>query len=91
MGASKKIMEKFLIRESQYQNISLARFANVAFSDGSLLFGFEQRVKKQPLSAPNDIERYFVTNKESGELCLFSCIFGENRIFFSPNSVKILN
>ena len=85
MGASKKIMEKFLIRESQYQNISLARFANVAFSDGSLLFGFEQRVKKkQPLSAPNDIERYFVTNKESGELCLFSCIFGENRDIFFP-------
>lgn len=85
MGASKKIMEKFLIRESEYQNISLARFANVTFSEGSLLYGFQQRVKKkQPLSAPNDIERYFVTSRESGELSLFSCILGENRDIYFP-------
>ena len=85
MGASKKIMENFLIRESENQNISLARFANVAFSDGSLLFGFEQRIKKkQPLSAPLDIERYFITQQESGELCMISGILGKNRdIFFS--------
>ena len=85
MGASKKIMEKFLIRESESQNISLARFANVAFSDGSLLHGFTKRIeKKQPLSAPLDIERYFITHQESGELCLFSSILGENREILFP-------
>ena len=85
MGASKKIMEKFLIKESESQNISLARFANVAFSDGSLLHGFNKRIeKKQPLSAPMDIERYFITSKESGELCLFSSILGENRDILFP-------
>ena len=85
MGASKKIMENFLIRESEYQNISMARFANVAFSDGSLLFGFEQRIKKkQPLSAPLDIERYFITQQESGELCMISGILGKNRDIFFP-------
>ncbi|MFL2776363.1 MAG: polysaccharide biosynthesis protein [Gammaproteobacteria bacterium] len=85
MGASKKIMENFLIRESENQNISLARFANVAFSDGSLLFGFEQRIKKkQPLSAPLDIERYFITQQESGELCMISGILGKNRDIFFP-------
>jgi FlaA1/EpsC-like NDP-sugar epimerase len=85
MGASKRIMEMFLIRRSQNIEISTARFANVAFSDGSLLYGFNQRVqKKQPIVAPNDIKRYFVTPKESGELCLMACIFGENRDIFFP-------
>tara|TARA_Y200000002_G_scaffold157518_1_gene130287 strand:+ start:13522 stop:14709 length:1188 start_codon:yes stop_codon:yes gene_type:complete len=85
MGASKKIMEKFLFRESKSQNIALARFANVAFSDGSLLHGFNQRIsKKQPLSAPSDIERYFITSKESGELCLLSSLLGDNRDIFFP-------
>lgn len=85
MGASKRIMEMFLTRQSEYIEISTARFANVAFSDGSLLHGFNQRIqKKQPLVAPNDIKRYFVTPKESGELCLMSCIFGENRDIFFP-------
>jgi UDP-N-acetylglucosamine 4,6-dehydratase len=66
-------------------NISTARFANVAFSDGSLLHGFNQRIqKRQPIVAPQDIKRYFVTPKESGELCLMSCIFGENRDIFFP-------
>src|SRR5690606_2551289 len=61
------------------------RFANVAFSDGSLLHGFNKRIeKKQPIVAPNDIKRYFVIPKESGELCLMSCIFGENRDIFFP-------
>ena len=84
MGASKRIMEMFLMRESLTQNISMARFANVAFSDGSLLHGFNQRfAKRQPLSAPNDVRRYFVTPQESGELCLLSGLFGKNRdIFF---------
>ena len=85
MGASKRIMEMFLMRRSLEINISTARFANVAFSDGSLLFGFNQRIqKKQPIVAPNDIKRYFVTPKESGELCLMSCIYGENRDIFFP-------
>ena len=70
MGGSKRIMEMFLMRESLSQNISMSRFANVAFSDGSLLHGFNQRIaKKQPISAPNDVKRYFVTGQESGELC----------------------
>lgn len=85
MGASKRIMEMFLMRRSLDIDISTARFANVAFSDGSLLHGFNQRImKKQPIAAPNDIKRYFVTPKESGELCLMSCIFGENRDIFFP-------
>ena len=85
MGASKRIMEMYLMKMSQDITISTARFANVAFSDGSLLHGFNQRIlKKQPIVAPNDIKRYFVTPKESGELCLMSCIFGENRDIFFP-------
>lgn len=85
MGASKRIMEMFLMRKSEEIAISTARFANVAFSDGSLLHGFNQRIqKKQPIVAPNDIKRYFVIPKESGELCLMSCIFGENRDIFFP-------
>ena len=91
MGASKRIMEKFLMRESLSQNISMARFANVAFSDGSLLHGFNQRfAKQQPISAPNDIRRYFLTPQESGELCLMSGLFGNNRdIFFPKLSEKL--
>ena len=91
MGASKRIMEMFLMRESLTQNISMARFANVAFSDGSLLHGFNQRfAKKQPFSAPNDVRRYFVTPQESGELCLLSGLLGENRdIFFPKLSEKL--
>jgi len=85
MGASKRIMEMFLMRRSLELPISTARFANVAFSDGSLLHGFNQRIqKRQPIVAPQDIKRYFVTPKESGELCLMSCIFGENRDIFFP-------
>ena len=85
MGASKRIMEMFLLKYSQKIDISTARFANVAFSDGSLLHGFEQRIKKtQPIVAPSDIRRYFVTPQESGELCLMSCIFGESGDIFFP-------
>jgi len=91
MGASKRIMEMFLMRESLTQNISMARFANVAFSDGSLLHGFNQRfAKRQPFSAPNDVRRYFVTPQESGELCLLSGLLGKNRdIFFPKLSEKL--
>ena len=79
------------MRESLTQNISMARFANVAFSDGSLLHGFNQRfAKRQPFSAPNDVRRYFVTPQESGELCLLSGLLGENRdIFFPKLSEKL--
>jgi FlaA1/EpsC-like NDP-sugar epimerase len=85
MGASKRIMEMFLMRESETMTISMARFANVAFSDGSLLHGFNQRFsKRQPLSAPNDVRRYFVTAQESGELCLMSGLLGGNRDIFFP-------
>ncbi len=85
MGASKRIMEMFLMRASLELPISTARFANVAFSDGSLLHGFNQRfAKRQPISAPNDVRRYFVTPQESGELCLSSCLLGNNRDIFFP-------
>ena len=85
MGASKRIMELFMQRESNNITISMARFANVAFSDGSLLHGFNQRLQKaQPISAPNDVKRYFVTPQESGELCLLSAIYGENLDIFFP-------
>lgn len=92
MGASKRIMEMFLMVRSTEIDISTARFANVAFSDGSLLHGFNQRInKRQPIAAPNDIKRYFVTPKESGELCLMSCIFGDNRDIFFPKLSKSLH
>ena len=85
MGASKRIMEMFLMRESEDIPISMSRFANVAFSDGSLLHGFNQRFsKRQPFSAPNDVLRYFVTPQESGELCLMSGLLGQNREIFFP-------
>ena len=92
MGASKRIMEIFLMRRSKDIKISTARFANVAFSDGSLLHGFNQRVqKRQPIVAPNDIKRYFILPKESGELCLMSCLMGENRDIFFPKLSKDLH
>lgn len=91
MGASKAIMEQFLMRDSRELPVSTARFANVAFSDGSLLHGFNQRYnKRQPIAAPKDVRRYFVTPQESGELCLMSCLLGENRnIFFPKLSEKL--
>ena len=92
MGASKRIMEMFLMRRSKEIDISTARFANVAFSDGSLLHGFNQRIMKmQPIVAPNDIKRYFVIPEESGQLCLMSCIFGENRDIFFPKLSESLH
>lgn len=92
MGASKRIMEMFLMRRSKDISISTARFANVAFSDGSLLHGFNQRLQKnQPIVAPADIKRYFVTPQESGELCLMSCILGENRDIFFPKLSEALH
>ena len=91
MGASKKIMEMFVNRRSQNINVSMARFANVAFSDGSLLYSLNNRIeKKQPIVAPNDIKRYFIIPEESGELCLMSCIFGNNSDIFFPKPSKNL-
>jgi FlaA1/EpsC-like NDP-sugar epimerase len=85
MGASKRIMEMFIMKTSQEINISTARFANVAFSDGSLLHGFNKRIEKlQPIVAPTDVKRYFVVPQEAGELCLMSCLLGQNRDIFFP-------
>jgi FlaA1/EpsC-like NDP-sugar epimerase len=85
MGASKRIMELFLLNASLAVPVSTARFANVAFSDGGLLHGFAQRIaKQQPLSAPRDVRRYFISQEESGVLCVMSCLFGENRDIFFP-------
>ena len=92
MGGSKRIMELFLQRRSKQIQISTARFANVAFSDGSLLHGFNQRLLKgQPIVAPNDIKRYFVTPQESGELCLMSCIFGADMDIYFPKLSESLH
>ena len=92
MGASKRIMEMFANQLSEKIDVSMARFANVAFSDGSLLHGFNQRIqKRQPIVAPNDVKRYFVIPKESGELCLMSSIFGENRDIFFPKLSESLH
>jgi FlaA1/EpsC-like NDP-sugar epimerase len=85
MGASKRIMEMFVSRRSKSIDVSMARFANVAFSDGSLLYGFNQRIeKKQPIVAPDDIKRYFIIDEESGELCMMSSLFGQNCDIFFP-------
>lgn len=92
MGASKRIMEMFLMDNSENIPVSTARFANVAFSDGSLLYGFNKRIEKnQPIAAPNDVKRYFVTQKEAGELCLLSCLFGSNRDIFFPKLDSTVN
>lgn len=85
MGASKKLMEKVLMAYSNDIKISTARFANVAFSNGSLLFGFIQRIlKRQPLSSPNDVKRYFVSPIESGQLCMLACVLGDSKNIFFP-------
>jgi FlaA1/EpsC-like NDP-sugar epimerase len=85
MGASKRIMEMFLMRRSDQIPVSTARFANVAFSDGSLPHSWTQRLaKRQPLAAPDDVRRYFVTDSEGAILCLMSTFFGHNRDIFFP-------
>jgi FlaA1/EpsC-like NDP-sugar epimerase len=86
MGSTKRIMEDMLFRDEGSTAVSTARFANVAFSDGSLLHGFRQRfLLQQPISAPSDVRRYFVTGEESGLLCLASLVLGANREIFFPN------
>lgn len=85
MGASKRIMEMFILRSDTPLPVSTARFANVAFSDGSLLYGFNRRIlKRQPIAAPLDVRRYFVTPEESGILCLMSALLGEHMDIFFP-------
>lgn len=95
MGATKRAMELCLMIKDNLTPISSARFANVAFSDGSLLDGFSRRLELgQPISAPKDIKRFFITEDEAGLICLFSCIFGEtNEIFFpyNDNEIKLIN
>ena len=88
MGATKRIMEICLAQKAGRTAVSTARFANVAFSDGSLLHGFNARLAKhQPLAAPSDIKRYFMTGPEAGLLCLFSAIIGnDNEIYFPKMS-----
>ncbi len=85
MGASKKLMEEAILAYSDQMPITTARFANVAFSNGSLLFGFRERFdRRQPLSAPRDVRRYFVSPDESGQLCLLACVLGESGDIFFP-------
>ncbi len=85
MGASKKLMEKVLMAYSKNIKITTARFANVAFSNGSLLDGFIYRMmKRQPLSSPSDVRRYFVSPLESGQLCMLASILGDSGDIFFP-------
>jgi FlaA1/EpsC-like NDP-sugar epimerase len=85
MGASKRIMEDLIFSYSDKFPVKTARFANVAFSNGSLPAGFLARLSKlQPLSAPSDVKRYFVSPEESGQICMLSCMLGNNREIFFP-------
>tara|TARA_B110001450_G_C17645594_1_gene491089 strand:+ start:53 stop:1252 length:1200 start_codon:yes stop_codon:yes gene_type:complete len=85
MGASKSLMEKIILSYKNNFKVSTARFANVAFSNGSLLDGFINRLnKRQPLSCPNDVKRFFVSPKESGQICLLASIIGDSGDIFFP-------
>lgn len=85
MGASKRIMEDLIFSYSDKFPVKTARFANVAFSNGSLPAGFLARIAKlQPISAPKDVKRYFVSPEESGQICMLSCMLGNNREIFFP-------
>ena len=89
MGASKRIMEDMIMAYSSQFKVTTARFANVAFSNGSLLAGFVDRImKKQPLAAPYDVRRYFVSPEESGQICMLACILGRNGEIFFPKLGK---
>lgn len=89
MGATKMAMEQVLLHRSEEQPFSTARFANVAFSDGSLPFGFLKRIeRRQALAAPNDVRRFFISHQEAGELCVLSAMAGNNRDVFFPDLVE---
>ncbi len=92
MGGSKRIMEMFLLGEESSTEVSTARFANVAFSDGSLPHAWTRRMRnRQPLSAPTDIRRYFVTGQEGAQLCLFSILLGHDHEIYFPKLSSSLN
>ena len=94
MGASKKLMEELILSYTDQIKITTARFANVAFSNGSLLAGYIDRIfKKQPISCPEDIKRFFVSPEESGQICLLACILGTSGDIFFPKleSHKMIN
>ena len=85
MGASKSLMEKLILSKRNHFRVSTARFANVAFSNGSLLDGFNFRLnKKQPLSCPSDIKRFFVTHEQAGKICLLATFLGDTGNIFFP-------
>lgn len=85
MGASKRIMEDLVMAYNKYFKVTTARFANVAFSNGSLPDGWIHRLqKKQPLAAPSDVKRYFVSPEESGQICMLACILGNGGEVFFP-------
>lgn len=85
MGASKRIMEDLVMAYNRYYKVTTARFANVAFSNGSLPDGWLHRLqKKQPVVAPNDVRRYFVSPEESGQICMLACILGKGGEIFFP-------
>ena len=85
MGASKKLMEEVIMAYSEQIPITTARFANVAFSNGSLLDGYFQRLmKNQPLSCPSDVRRFFVSPDESGQICMLACMLGNSSEIFFP-------
>ena len=85
MGASKRIMEDLVMAYNQYFKVTTARFANVAFSNGSLPDGWLHRLqKRQPLAAPSDVQRYFVSPEESGQICMLACILGKGGEVFFP-------
>ena len=85
MGASKRIMEDLVMAYNKYFKVTTARFANVAFSNGSLPDGWLHRIQKQqPLAAPSDVKRYFVSPEESGQICMLACILGKGGEVFFP-------
>ena len=89
MGASSRIMEDVIFSYSDKFPVKTARFANVAFSNGSLPAGFLARISKlQPISAPSDVKRYFVSPEESGQICMLACMLGKNREIFFPRLEK---
>ena len=89
MGASKKLMEEVIMAYSKKIPITTARFANVAFSNGSLLYGFHERLMKhQPFAVPTDIRRYFVSPEESGQLCMLACTLGKSGEIFFPKMAE---
>lgn len=90
MGATKMVMERVLLLRSARQPFSTARFANVAFSKGSLPLGFLLRVmKRQPIAAPSDVRRYFISHQEAGDLCLLACALGGNGDLFLPKAENL--